>query len=69
MIFAWPIETNYFIFICHCSAAVKMDFIYLGFKKLLLPAFFQIKKSNKYLRVDFGLFVSPLLTYDLGNRL
>ena len=25
--------------------------------------------SNKYLRVDFGLFVSPLLANDLKNRL
>ena len=26
-------------------------------------------QSNKYLRVDFGLFVSPLLANDLENRL
>ena len=28
-----------------------------------------ISQSNKYLRVDFGLFVSQLLANDLRNRL
>ena len=56
---------GFFVAASFCSFAAQA----LQRRKNLTSVSLKIEPSNKYSRVDFGLFVSPLLANDLRNRL